>query len=80
MNPEGRTLDTYSIERLLDNANRITHIRYDVCNRNCVCYAVYPDLQVCPACHLPRHQPNGKPWRMFNYILIIHLIRLRIAD
>src|SRR5947207_385538 len=80
MNPEGRTLDTRSIERLLDNASGIAHVRYDVCDRNCVCYTAYPDLQACPACHLPRHRPNGKPWRTFDYIPIIHRIRLQMAD
>ena len=80
MNPEGRTLDTYSIEKLLDNASEITHIHYDVCDRNCIYYTAYPDLQACPACHLPRHRPNGKPWHTFDYIPIIHRIRLQMAD
>ena len=37
---------------------------------------MYPEATECPTCGLSRHNTNGKPWRTFFYIPILHRIAL----
>ncbi|KAI5836856.1 hypothetical protein DFP73DRAFT_488122, partial [Morchella snyderi] len=60
----------------LSDATRIHHVRYDVCLKNCVCFAAFPTLTQCPVCSSPRLDGKGAPWKTFDYIPLIHRLRL----
>ncbi|RPA80261.1 hypothetical protein BJ508DRAFT_196111, partial [Ascobolus immersus RN42] len=53
---------------------------YDVCKTNDFCFAADPDAPNCPHCKEPRLQPNGDPWRTFDYIPITHRLMLQYSD
>ena len=76
INPNLRTHDTRTTQKLLNLISGIEHVRYDICKNHCICYAGYPNARACPICNTPRHQLNGKPWDTFDYLPITHRIKL----
>ena len=58
-----QSMDTRTVEALLERLTGIRHERFDVCRNGCVCFAS-PELQnlsQCPECNSARHDQNGKP-------------------
>ncbi len=41
INPNLRTHDTRTTQKLLNLISGIEHVRYDICKNHCVCYAGY---------------------------------------
>jgi hypothetical protein len=73
--------DHRTVEALLERTTGISHIQYDVCRQSCVCFNFkYSNATVCPLCNTPRYDPNGKPWKTFDYIPIQHRLRLQYAN
>ena len=81
--PTTKPHDIRTVQALIQRTTGIGHVLYDRCVNNCVCYAKYPTLDTCPNpnCKDPkRYDAQGRPRAQFEYIPIIHQIRLLWAD
>lgn len=72
--------DLRTTEYLLQRHTGITHTRYPVCSNNCMCFAEYPDKTTCLYCGAAKYDTGGLPYKTFDYLPIIHQLRLRWAD
>ena len=72
--------DLRTTEYLLKRHTGIIHTRYPVCRNNCMCFAEYPDMTSCQYCGETKYDAKGLPHKTFDYLPIIHQLRLRWAD
>jgi len=70
------TLDIRTVHSLLERKTGIKHIRYQVCEKGCYCFAKTPQATSCPVCTTPRPQ---KFMKTFDCIDLIHLLRLHYS-
>jgi len=70
------TLDIRTVHSLLERKTGIKHIRYQVCENGCYCFARTPHAEFCPVCETPRPQKFKKT---FDCIDLVHLLRLHYS-
>jgi len=63
---------------LLERKTGIKHVRYQVCENGCYCYAEKPDAETCPECGAPRPAEFKK--KTFDFIDVVYLLRLQYSD
>lgn len=79
-NSEVSVTDEATAKRELGVITEIYHVRYDVCRNNCICYVAFPRADRCHICNAERRDSNGKPYRTFDYIPLIHRLLLLYTD
>ena len=67
-------------EYLLKHYIGIIHIRYPVCHNNCICFVKYPDITSYQYCEKTKYDITGLSHKTFDYLPIIHQLRLYWAD
>lgn len=78
--PSDQPTDYRVTRNRLANRTNIHHIRYDVCIRNCFCYAADPEADTCPHCDTPRSPADFRDRVTYDHIPIIPRLRLRYSD
>ena len=67
--------------RSLEEITGIHHERYSCCVNSCLVFTgAYVDLTACPLCDEPRFDSRQQPRKTFDFIPVIHRLRLQYAD
>lgn len=79
--------DYRTTKKWIGEQTGVKSISYDCCRNSCMAFAMYPNKEECDYCQLPRWKPAQKakspqrvPFAAFEYIPIIHRLRLWYAD
>jgi hypothetical protein len=70
------------VTKILRELTGIEHISIACCVNSCIAFygAEYSDLSQCPFCNEPRFDRRKRPRKTFDYIPIIHRLRLQFAN
>jgi len=81
-NPLGETIpQVKAASRLLESTTGIFHRRVDCCIDSCIAFTGrYAELKECPICEQPRYDGRNKPQKTFDYIPLVHRLRLLWAN
>ena len=73
-----RPMDIRTVHAMLERKTGIKHLRYQVCNNGCYCFAEEPEAEACPECGEAR-RPVTKDSKTFDCIDLLHLLRLQYS-
>jgi len=73
-----RPMDIRTVHAMLERKTGIKHLRYQVCNNGCYCFAEEPEAEACPECGEARW-PVTKDSKTFDCIDLLHLLRLQYS-
>lgn len=83
---EGFSSDSFwdyrTTKKWIEEETGVKAISYDCCKNSCMAFAMYPNKDACDYCQHPRWEGGlgGKSYATFEYIPIVHRIRLWCAD
>lgn len=83
---EGFSSDSFwdyrTTKKWIKEETGVKAISYDCCKNSCMAFAMYPNKDACDYCQHPRWKGGlgGKSYATFEYIPIVHRIRLWCAD
>lgn len=79
---DGSCWDYRTTRKWIEIETGVKAVTYDCCKNSCMGYPMYADKGECDYCQNPRWKPGGKkiPFATYEYIPIIHRLRLWYAD